>query len=102
MDNRSAQDAAWDDELLGLELADLLATEFDLGLTGFTDEELAALMHGLADGDTGPQEGEDDVPETPEDPVSQLGDLWLLGDQITGCSAATARWRRMWSDCSGW
>jgi DNA modification methylase len=89
MDNRSAQNAEWDDELLGLELGDLLEAEFDLGLTGFTDEELNALMTGLADGETGPQEGEDDVPETPEDPVSRPGDLWLLGNHRLLCGDST-------------
>ena len=89
MDNRSAQNAEWDDELLGLELGDLLEAEFDLGLTGFTDEELNALMTGLADGETGPQEAEDDVPETPEDPVSRPGDLWLLGNHRLLCGDST-------------
>lgn len=36
MDNRSAQNAEWDDELLGLKLGDLMEADFDLGLTGFT------------------------------------------------------------------
>ena len=58
--------------------------DFDLGLTGFTDDELNALMNSL-DASTGPQEGEDDVPETPEDPVSRLGDLWVLGNHRLLC-----------------
>ena len=53
MDNRSSENAEWDDELLGLELGDLLEGDFDLGLTGFTDEELAALMNGLSGDGTG-------------------------------------------------
>jgi DNA modification methylase len=85
MDNRSSENAEWDDELLGLELGDLLDAEFDLGLTGFTDEELSALMNGLADDNTGTQEGEDEVPETPEDPVSRPGDLWVLGNHRLLC-----------------
>jgi len=80
MDNRSAQNAEWDEELLGLELGDLMEAEFDLGLTGFTEEELDALMNGLAGEGTGPQEGEDEIPETPEEPVSRPGDLWVLGN----------------------
>jgi DNA modification methylase len=89
MDNRSSENAEWDDELLGLELGDLLEAEFDLGLTGFTDEELNALMNGLAEDGTGPQEGEDDVPETPEDPVSRPGDLWVLGNHRLLCGDST-------------
>lgn len=89
MDNRSSENADWDDELLGLELGDLLEAEFDLGLTGFTDEELGALMNGLADDGTGPQEGEDDIPETPENPVSRPGDLWVLGNHRLLCGDST-------------
>ena len=40
MDNRSGENAEWADDLLGLELGDLLEADYDLGLTGFTDEEL--------------------------------------------------------------
>jgi DNA modification methylase len=89
MDNRSGENAEWDNELLGLELGDLLDAEFDLGLTGFTDEELNALINGLAEDGTGPQEGEDDIPEPPEDPVSRLGDLWILGNHRLLCGDAT-------------
>lgn len=89
MDNRSSENAEWDNALLGLELGDLLEAEFDLGLTGFSDEELTALMNGLADDGTGPQEGEDEVPETPETPVSRPGDLWLLGNHRLLCGDST-------------
>jgi ParB-like chromosome segregation protein Spo0J len=85
MDNRSSENAEWDDELLGLELGDLLEGDFDLGLTGFTDDELAALMNGLSEDGTGPQEGEDEIPETPDDPVSRPGDLWVLGNHRLLC-----------------
>jgi DNA modification methylase len=89
MDNRSAQNAEWDEDLLGLELGDLVEAEFDLGLTGFTEEELSALMNGLAEDETGPQEGEDEIPDTPEDPVSRPGDLWILGNHRLLCGDST-------------
>ena len=54
MDNRSSENAEWDKDLLNLELADLLEADFDLGLTGFTDDELNALMSSLEEG-AGPQ-----------------------------------------------
>jgi DNA modification methylase len=88
MDNRSGENAEWDNDLLGLELGDLQAADFDLDLTGFTDEELNNLLNGLADGD-GAQEGEDDIPETPEDPVSRPGDLWVLGNHRLLCGDST-------------
>src|SRR4029077_9432872 len=78
MVNRSVTWADWDDELLPLELLDLKDLDFDLGLTGFDDEELARLLaaqdaaEGLTD--------EDAVPELPETPISVPADLWLLGE----------------------
>src|SRR6202140_1525431 len=67
MVNRSVTWADWDDDLLGLELQDLRNLDFDLGLTGFDDEELARLLaaqdaaEGLTD--------EDAVPELEETPI---------------------------------
>ena len=88
MDNRSGENAEWDKDLLNLELADLLEAEFDLGLTGFTEDEVNALMSSL-DAGTGPQEGEDEIPETPEEPISRPGDLWLLGHHRLLCGDST-------------
>jgi len=76
--NRSATWADFDEELLALELQDLQEADFDLSLTGFEDEELARLLaaqdaaEGLTD--------EDSIPELPEAPVCETGDLWILGD----------------------
>jgi DNA modification methylase len=66
--------ASWDEETLRLELAALREGSFDLSLIGFDDQELARL---LAEQDT-PATGEDDIPESPETPVTVPGDLWLL------------------------
>ena len=46
MDNRSAELACWDEELLAAELAQLEGEGFDLELTGFGDAELEDLLHG--------------------------------------------------------
>jgi DNA modification methylase len=86
MDNRSSENAEWDDELLSLELGDLLKGDFDLGLTGFTDEELNALLSGAAEAAA---ENADEVPDVPEDAVSRPGDLWLLGPHRLLCGDAT-------------
>ena len=43
-DNKLALNAGWDNELLALELGELGDAGFDLELTGFTDEEIKALM----------------------------------------------------------
>jgi len=85
-DNRLALDAGWDDELLRIELGDLDAEGFDLSLTGFDLDEIANLtaeeVEGLTD--------EDAVPEVPEDPVTVLGDVWLLGRHRLMCGDSTS------------
>ena len=88
MDNRASENAEWDEALLGLELGDLQGDGFDLALTGFDDAELNRLLAGLGDED-GAREGEDDIPETPVDPVSRPGDLWLLGPHRLLCGDST-------------
>ncbi len=70
--------AGWDEELLRIELAALQDDDFNLSLTGFEDEELARLLaqqdaiDGLTD--------EDAVPEIQPEPVSAMGDLWVIGE----------------------
>jgi len=71
MDNRSAQESSWDMDLLPLELADLAEFEFDLALTGFEPDELAAILAEETEGLTDP----DAVPDLPEEPLSKPGDL---------------------------
>ena len=88
-DNKLTELGAWDEALLAGELQELAADDFDLSLVGFSDAELDQLLavDGGADGDAG--DGEDDVPEAPEDPVSRPGDLWLLGPHRLLCGDAT-------------
>lgn len=74
-DNKLALNAGWDEALLRVELEDLKFEGFDLGLTGFADLELAALLAETTEGLTDP----DDVPAVPEHPISRLGDVWVLG-----------------------
>jgi ParB-like chromosome segregation protein Spo0J len=77
-DNQLAVNAGWDEEMLRLELAELQASDFDLELLGFSDEELEKFLADpdeLVDGLT----DEDAAPELPESPVSALADVWTLG-----------------------
>jgi len=85
MDNRSAQETSWDMDLLPLELSELADFEFDLALTGFEPDELAAFLAEPTEGLTDP----DDVPDLPEEPISQPGDLYLLGEHRLLCGDAT-------------
>ena len=87
-DNKIGENATWENELLGLELAELQEAGFDLGLTGFSPEEWDALIAGediTKDGLT----DEDAVPEAPVEPISQAGDIWILGEHKLICGDAT-------------
>lgn len=86
-DNKLALNAGWDDEMLKLELGDLKELNFDLSLTGFSTDEINALLtpdvvEGLTD--------EDAVPEVPEEPVTRLGDVWILGNHRLMCGDSTS------------
>lgn len=72
MDSRSAHETSWDADLLPLELVDLAVLDFDLALTGFEPDELAALLAQPTEGLTDP----DEVPDVPEELVSKPGDLY--------------------------
>ncbi|MEH6413864.1 site-specific DNA-methyltransferase [Pseudomonas sp. CGJS7] len=84
-DNRLAENAGWDEELLALELAELRDAEFDLDLLGFTDAELDDLLIGDEAGLT----DDDAVPEVHEQPVSRRGDVWICGAHKVLCGDAT-------------
>ncbi|MBA0014130.1 MAG: site-specific DNA-methyltransferase [Nitrosospira sp.] len=84
-DNRLAESAGWDNELLSLELADLSAAEFDLDLLGFSADELDKLLDSENTGLT----DDDAVPEVTESAISKSGDVWLLGEHKLLCGDAT-------------
>ena len=71
-DNRLAELAGWDLDLVALELADLSEAGFDIELTGFDENFLP--LH-----DEPGRVDEDDEPELPADPTTKLGDVWLMG-----------------------
>jgi DNA modification methylase len=81
-DNKTAELAEWNMELLPIELKDLQAADFDLSMLGFDQEELAKLLDGGAQGGlTDP----DEVPAPPDKAITCPGDLWLLGDHRLLC-----------------
>ncbi len=79
--------AGWDEERLRIELATLHEEDFNLDLVGFDDVELARLLEaqdafpGLTD--------EDAVPDVQPEPVTRLGDLFLLGNHRLICGDCT-------------
>ena len=86
-DNKLALNAGWDDELLAIEFSELADAGFDNLLTGFTQDEIDALTpeqipEGLTD--------EDAVPEVQAEPVSKLGDVWIMGKHRLMCGDSTS------------
>lgn len=78
-DNRIAEDAAWDEQLLARELAFLQqAGAIEVDAIGFTDKEVARLLKGAHGGSPGLTEP-DAAPPPAKVPVSRAGDTWLLG-----------------------
>ena len=87
-DNRLAERATWDEALLRVELEALQDEGFDLEVTGFDADDLAALLAGEEPDHAGQTE-DDAVPEVPEEPISRPGDLWRLGPHRLLCGDAT-------------
>lgn len=87
-DNKIAENAGWNDELLKLELEELGDLGFDLDVIGFSDEELDELLGN----DEQPGESdEDEIPEVEDEPVSRHGDVWVMGDHRLLCGDSTSK-----------
>ena len=88
-DNRYAQDAGWDEELLRLEIESLEGMDFDVSLTGFDDQEIADLF---ADGEsTGAEDDDFDLSEALEKAAFvERGDVWQVGRHRLMCGDATS------------
>jgi site-specific DNA-methyltransferase (adenine-specific) len=89
-DNKTGEIAEWDYELLPIELSELQGMDFDLSLLGFDASELEKLLNGneedvVTDGMTDPNE----VPETPEVPISKKDEIYQLGNHRLMCGDST-------------
>lgn len=86
-DNRLSEMSEWNGELLAVHLKELsvLNLDFDLEATGFTMGEIDLHIEGLDH-----KEDQDDSPPLPPPgpPVTQPGDLWLLGSHRLLCGNA--------------
>ena len=85
-DNKTNEYSDWDMGLLIQEFTDLLDNNYDLELTEFDADELEKLIVGEKEGLT----DEDAVPETPEEPKTQLGDIYKLGEHRLMCGDSTS------------
>lgn len=88
-DNRMAMDAGWDEELLRIEIESLQAEAFDVGLTGFSDDEIADLFVGDADSEA--KDDDYDLSAALEKAAFvQRGDIWTVGRHRLMCGDATS------------
>lgn len=87
-DNRMALDAGWDDDLLKVELEALQDLDFDLGLTGFDEKEIADLF--AVDGGSEVEDDDFDLTAALEKAsFVEKGDLWTVGRHKLLCGDAT-------------
>jgi DNA modification methylase len=86
-DNRLAEiGGGWDEEMLKLELSELGDLDVDLEAIGFGAEDLAEMEMEEVTGNTDP----DEVPEPPVDPVTVIGDVWVMGKHRVMCGDSTS------------
>lgn len=86
-DNKLAENAGWDNELLSIELEGLLEMDFDIGVIGFSTTEID-LIFNENNTSTSDDEFDEVPPIKPEQPVTRLGDLWELGKHKLLCGDA--------------
>lgn len=86
-DNKLALNAGWDDLMLADELGELRSLGFDMGTIGFSEAEMLALVQDEVspDGLT----GDDEAPAVEGPFVSELGDVWILGEHRVMCGDST-------------
>src|SRR5467141_4459400 len=86
-DNRLAEKAGYDNEILAIELQHLADVGFDVSLIGFEPAEVDIIFEGIGDESEQP---ENLVPEETIGPaVSRLGDVWMLGKHRLVCGDST-------------
>ena len=89
-DNKLADNAEWDEELLARELEFLseIEIDFDIGITGFEAAEIDLLIEGLEPAESDPKA--DAIPEPPPTGAVTVepGDLWILGRHRLLCGDA--------------
>ena len=86
-DNRFAMDAGWDEDMLRVEMEALQGMDFDLGLTGFDEKEIADLFD--LGNDDAKEDDFDEKSALQAEPFVKNGDLWLLGKHRLLCADST-------------
>jgi DNA modification methylase len=90
-DNKLAQNAGWDRDMLAIELQGLVELDFDVELTGFSLAEVDLVIEEAKESSPSHRiETEDETPPLadPSSAVARSGDLWLLGRHRLICGDA--------------
>ena len=88
-DNKLAEKAGWDKELLAIELQGLIDLNVEIELTGFDMPEIDVILEDAREANATPSGPEDTVPKcSPGPAVTQIGDLWVLGNHRLLCGDA--------------
>jgi DNA modification methylase len=88
-DNKLAENAGWDEDLLAAELEALKLEDFDLDLTGFNEKELEDLIGPIDVGGL-PEPQIDHADELQQKWNTDRGQLWLIGDHRLLCGDSTS------------
>ena len=86
-DNRITENGGWDEAILQAELAALQAANVDLTSLGFAELELKKILDELDS--QGEPIDEDAAPEPPDQPITRLGDLWIMDHHRYLCGDST-------------
>jgi len=90
-DNRIAELAGWEDQILAIELQHLGQIElgFSLDALGWKPPEVEIIVNAhLNSADAEQEDDADDLPDQSDVVVSRVGDLWLCGDHRVLCGSA--------------
>ena len=88
-DNKTGEIAEWNMDLLKGELQALKDAGFDLGVLAFDHDEIDDILNGDGNVERTGQTDPNEVPETPEVPVSNAGEVYQLGDHLLLCGDST-------------
>ena len=88
-DNRLAEKAGWDREILAIELQGLIDLDFEVELTGFQMGEIDVILDEAEEAKRDASGPENDIPDPlPGPTISRSGDLWILGAHRLLCADA--------------
>jgi hypothetical protein len=89
-DNRLAEKAGWDPEILAIELQGLIELDFDVESIGFSIPEVEMILDAASP--PANNAADDEIPDvTPNRIISKPNDLWILGEHRLICGDARSR-----------